>query len=73
MPCRVGITLDPIQREQERKAQYPSLRHWRVVTTYEQRSLAERAAQFLSERFDCDSESEGGPEHATWYLYRFTY
>lgn len=70
-PCQVGITLDPIEREEELKAKHPTLRDWRVVTTYGQRSLAEDAAQILSERFDCDSESEDGPEHATWYLYRF--
>lgn len=72
-PCRIGITIDPIDREQERKETHPTLRHWRVVTMFGQRSLAESAAQFLSEQFDCDFESEGGPEHATWYLYRFNF
>ena len=72
-PCQVGITFDPVEREQERKENYPTLRDWHVVTTYRQRSLAVSAAHVLSERFDCESESEDGPEHATWYLYRFDY
>ena len=57
--------------EQKCKARYATLRHWRVVATYWERNLAESAALSLAGRFDCISESEGGPEHATWYVYRF--
>lgn len=70
---RFGITRDPIEGEQKRKERHSRLSNWRVVTTFGKRSLAESTARFLSERFDCDSEFESGPEHATWYLYRFDY
>ena len=74
MTCYVGITTNLARRKREHQATYPSLRNWRRVgRAYRTKTAAQRAEDALAKRLNCRAHHGGGPERATWYVYRFDY
>lgn len=74
MPCRVGITTDPLSRRIYWNEHVVGLRNWLVVSTHKTKSAAQRAETECARQSDCVALPGGdGPERATWSVYRFTY
>lgn len=74
MACQIGITTHPDRRRREWATTRPRLYNWRILATYTSRSAAQAAENQMARSQGCTSgEGGGGPEYATWYLYRFDY
>ena len=74
MACQIGITTAPDRRRAEWQARYATLRNWRILGNYTSRTAAQAAENQLSRQQGCGARAGGdGPEHATWYVYRFDY
>ena len=74
MACRVGIATNPERRKKEWKNEYPSLRNWKVVKTFESKSDAQAFETRLASDRRCVSSAGGdGKEHAAWSVYYFEF
>lgn len=72
MPCRVGITTDPIERRRHWEGEYRSFRQWRVAGRYSSKAAAQAAETLFAGEWGCDAHAGGGgPEYAVWYVYVF--
>lgn len=72
MACRVGITTHPERRKKEWQLEYPNLRNWVVLGTYDTKSAAQTRENTEANRPGCAAAPGGsGPELATWHVYRF--
>ncbi len=73
MTCRVGITMDLIERRAYWESQYPrTFRNWQVVDTCFSKSEAQSQETRIAKAWGCDAHPGGtGPEFATWYVYYF--
>ena len=74
MACQVGITTDPERRKQEWQREHPNLRDWEIISRHYSKSAAQQREVEEARRRGCNhGVGGGGPETATWYVYRFTY
>ena len=74
MPCRIGITTDPIRRRREWERRHPTLHNWQIYETYGSKSRAQADVIALARLYGCDfGIGGGGLEIATWYVYGFDY
>ena len=74
MPCIVGITMDPDTARRESRREYPSLYDWQVIAICPNKNLAEKRESEEGQARGCGpGKRQDGPEHATWYVYCFTY
>lgn len=72
MACRIGITMNPARRKKEWQLEYPNLRNWAVLGTYDSKSAAQARENAEANRAGCAAAPGGnGPKFATWHVYRF--
>ena len=72
--CRVGMTMNPSDREKDWLRKYPGLRHWTILGQYSSKSAAQKRESLEARRLGCASSPGGdGPEAATWHVYYFQY
>lgn len=80
MPCRVGITRDPLRRKQEWENDVIGLKNWRQEYVGSKSNAQKRETQLheLCElqgvRGTCHAHPGGGdPNDYGWYVYDFDY
>lgn len=72
MPCRIGITTDPLERNRYWRSQYTSLTNWRIIGSRPSKTMAQTEESLIANNWGCDASPGGaGPEYATWYIYAF--
>ena len=73
MPCRVGITTDPVRRKKEWESEYSSLRNWQTYGPYTTRQKAQEKENQLAVIYGCASHPGGREpdDSAYWYAYKF--
>lgn len=74
MGCRVGITTDPDRRKREHEGDYPSLRNWKILKEFNNKSAAQKYENEYAAHHGCDAHPGGaGEENDNWSVYRFDF
>ena len=75
MPCRVGITTNPSERQRHWRNQHSStFRNWEILCTVKSKQQAQRLEKLEAERLGCKAHPGGsGPKVGNWRVYYFEY
>ncbi len=74
MACRVGITTDLARRKTQWEHEYPFMREWKWLGTYQSKSAAQSEEIEVAKSHGCDYGAGGrGDEDQVWYVYHFHY
>lgn len=73
MPCRVGITTDPVTRKVTWESKVAGLKNWRILASYRSREEAQAHETRYAQRSGCQAAPGGAEAGGTWYVYRFDY
>ena len=80
MPCRVGITRNPLRRRQQWENQVVGLRNWRAdfvgskSDAQQKEYLRQAWCEQKGDRGKCHAHPGGGdPDEYGWYIYEFDY
>ena len=73
MPCRVGITTDPVKRKTEWNSKVVGLKNWKLLASYNTRKKAQEHEDRYAERYGCKSSHGGADAKGPWHVYRFEY
>ena len=76
MPCRVGVTVDPVRRREEWEALVVNLRDWNVIgiaPTWKRAMVL--AAEYAKKTTRLADPGEVGEveEACPWHIYSFSY
>ena len=80
MPCRVGITIDPVRRKADWEGKVVGLRNWtqslvgsKAAAQAEENSR-KSTYNLRGNRGTCHGHPGGGdPDNGRWYVYEFDY
>ncbi len=74
MGCRVGITTNEEERKKHWKSQYPSMKNWKILKTFNNKTDAQKYETAKAKSHKCVAHHGGdGPEKATWIVYHFDF
>jgi hypothetical protein len=73
MPCKVGITTDPVRRRSEWMSQVVGLSNWRLLKRFSSRERAQEYEDWYAQRYGCQAHHGGMKSRGPWYVYRFDY
>lgn len=73
MPCRVGITTDPVARRSYWEKQVVGFANWRILATYKKKSDALDHEERNAKRYGCKSHAGGPDKKGVWSVYKFDY
>ena len=73
MPCRLGITTDPGEKQKYWQNQVVGLSYWQILTSYENRSEARAYETQFAKIHGCQASPDGDDASGTLYIYHFEY
>ena len=73
MPSRVGITTNPESRRKHWESRVEGLINWRILTSFQSQSEAQRYENDYAARHNCNAWPGGPDTPGTWYVYFFDY
>ena len=73
MPCRVGITTDPVTRRATWERNVSGLKNWRILAKYRSRKKAQEHETRYANTYGCQASPGGAGVGGTWHVYRFDY
>ena len=73
MPCRVGITTNPIGRKSQWDNKVVRSKKWRIIGKYRSKDKAQAHESRYAKRTGCRSVAGGPSKPGMWYVYRFDY
>lgn len=76
MPCKVGITTSPVNRNVEWKLKFPEFTNWKILGNDLSYLEAKRLVEYYASQFGCEAFGVNEKvEHPilSWYVYYFEY
>lgn len=73
MPCRVGITTNPVNRKADWETKVIQLKNWKILASYNSVKKAREHEDRYAERYGCQSSHSGIDNKGPWHVYRFEY
>ena len=71
---RLGFTTNLSESKRRWQSKYPKLYNWKRLRTCQSKTEAQKIASQLAKKQGSQSVlTSNGPEHDTWYVYRFEY
>ena len=73
MPCRIGISTNPAERQKYWEGRVQGLKDWRIISHHPTRGQAQAAESSYARRHGCKSSPGGAAARGQWYVYHFDY
>jgi len=74
MACKIGVAINPGERERHWEGKHANLRNWQILGTYKTKASALQAKRAFIKNHGCnDAGATDGNEEARWVAYYFEY
>ena len=73
MPCRVGITTNPIERRIYWQSQVIRFKNWRIIKKFRTQEEAQVYENWYADKYNCRAHVGGPHSPGIWCVYRFDY